>query len=100
MCSDAVCKLMENDPNPDFHMDFYEDGIKICCREDRERKIFISENRYVVDYGEFSVPIQYHQKWKIFLDKRKEMLKKYEALQYIEAQGHAIFPTVIGSRPK
>ena len=56
---------MENDPNPDFRMDFYDNGVKICYRHDQEKKIRITEpcteirTESKFDYDEQNLPLFY-----------------------------------------
>ena len=101
MCESAACYLMENDPNPDFRMDFYDNGVKICYRHDQEKKIRIIEPRTEshaesqIDYDEQNLPRSYHDKCKLLLEMKTEMLRREKLLQ---DNGFG-FPNIDGRRP-
>ena len=97
MCESAACYLMENDPNPDFRMDFYDNGVKICYRHDQEKKIRIIEPRTEspIDYDEQNLPLRYHDKYKLLLEMKTVMLMKEKVLR---DNGFG-FPNTNGRRP-
>ena len=97
MCESAACYLMENDPNPDFRMDFYDNGVKICYRHDQEKKIRITEPRTEspIDYDEQNLPLCYHDKYKLLLEMKTVMLMKEKVLR---DNGFG-FPNTNGRRP-
>ena len=97
MCKSAACYLMENDPNPDFRMDFYDDGVKICYRHDQEKRIRITEPRTEspIDYDEQNLPLFYLDKCKLLLKMKNEMLKREKLLK---DNGFG-FPFTDGRRP-
>ena len=87
MCESAACYLMENDPNPDFRMDFYDNGVKICYRHDQEKRIRITEPRTEsgteskFDYDEQNLPLFYLDKCKLLLKMKTEMLWRERLLK-------------------
>ena len=101
MCESAACYLMENDPNPDFRMDFYDNGVKICFRHDQEKRIRIIEPRTEsrtegkFDYDEQNLPFFYLDKCKLLLKMKTEMLRREKLLK---DNGFG-YPNIDGRRP-
>jgi hypothetical protein len=100
LCDRASCVLMDNDPDPDFKMEFYDEGVKpnltICYRHDQKENFRIVEPGLKEAYfDEKNLPFPYRTKLSLFLEKKEEMLRREHLLRI---NGFS-FPITEGRRP-
>ena len=79
----AVCRLMENLPEPNFEITFYESKVKICYPCDKDIQIEWPDGRkesYMKQTESLDPSHPLCEKWIQFLEDRKEYLKLNEEI--------------------
>ena len=100
----AVCRLMENGPEPNFEMTVYSNGAKISYHASKGIKIFWPNNGQVEQYSSQTLKLDKNHvlfnEFQIFLTE-KERLSQLEKMHedFEKNGGGETFPFVIGKRP-
>ncbi len=102
----AVCRLMENGPDPNFDMTLYASGVRFCYHAIKGIRITWppAGGGKTEQYSAQTLCLDPHhelaEEWSLFLREKQRLVKLEKLLeQFAQDEGGSTFPQTIGKRP-